>query len=139
MQRRTALIIDSYSLKSNFENIFTHFKLNNGRYLELFLNEARCETSDYDNDMERGENIEKYLKSKKIVYKNINLKNFDVFDPQNMPNPNDYASVRTYGIAKIKQLNDFFEIGDQSAILNQLQVLLKSIVSSSNYCQIKNG
>lgn len=172
MQKRTALIIDSNSFRNNFESIFERLKVQNGRYLELFLNEARCQEHE-ENDAERCNNVEKYLKSKKIVYKNIELENdvsnvpeliayrtllldlllaelksyfpdgdlsnFDVFDPLNMPNPNDYASVRMYGIIKIKELNIFFKIGNEKAILDQWQALLDSIVSSPNYCQIKNS
>lgn len=172
MQRRTALIVDFNSLKKNFESIFKHLKDNNGKNLEVYLNDARCKTEE-DEDMARCKNIENYLSSEKIVYKNIvlnndeselpdlksyrtllldlllaefnsyfpdgDLKSFDVFDPNNMPNPNDYVTARTYGIIKIKQLNDFFKIGNQDIIINQWQTFLESVITSSNYCQIKNS
>lgn len=174
MQRRTALIVDSNSIRTNFEIIFKHLKSQNGRYLKLFLDNARCqEDSDSDIDLERCGDVEKYLRSNRIVYKNIvllddedeipglnqyrqiildfllaefneyfpdgDLKKFDVFDPSNMPTPNDYIGIRTYGISKIKELNNFFQIDSDGIILDQWQELLKSIVSSANYCQIKNG
>lgn len=170
MQRRTALIVDFNSFKSNFESMLKSLKIKNGKNLELYLNDARCEIEE-DKDMDRCKSIETYLSSKKIIYKSIqliddeselpdlnsyrtllldflldefnsyfpdgDLKSFDVFDPSNMPNVNDYATARTYGIVKIKQVNEFFKIGSQNLITNQWQNLLTSIVSSSNYCQIR--
>lgn len=65
------------------------------------------------------------------------LNNFNVLDPMNMPLPNDEAATRTYGIVKIGELNDYFELGDRSETLNQWQELLLSIVGSDNYCQIR--
>lgn len=171
MQRRTALVVDFNTFKTNFENMFKQLKVKNGKHLELYLNDARCKIEE-DEDMDRCSSVETYLSSKKIIYKSIqlnddesdlpdlksyrtllldlilaefnsyfpdgDLKSFDVFDPSNMPNANDHATSRTYGIAKIKQLNDFFKIGNQDALINQWQTFLESMITSSNYCQIKN-
>lgn len=173
MQKRTALIIDIHSFKSRFENMFEYLKKENGRYLKTFLNTARCETIEEEGDSERCNNAETYLKTSKIVYKNVvllndesdfpelnafrtflmdalllefngyfpdvNVKNFDVFDPLLMPNVNDYIAARTYGINKIRELNSFFKIGDEKKMIDQWLSLLDSIISSANYCQIKNG
>lgn len=152
--------------------MFKSLKCSNGRYLEIFLSDARCQENE-NSDMRRCENVNRYLSSYKIVYKNIELLNdqsefpdpieyreisldflleefngyfpdgdleiFDIFDPQNMPNPNDYASACTYGITKIKEINNFFKIGCENLLIDQWQTLLNSIITSSNYCQIKNS
>lgn len=171
MQKRTSLIIDFHSFKKKFEDIFTHLKNQNGRYLQLFLDEARCESDMHE--IERCSNLDQYIRSNKIIYKNIiiyndqddipeineyrtrlldmllsefekyfpdgDLKNYDALDPMNMPKPDDYVSARTYGIIKIKELNNYFQIGDESTVLNEWQKLLESVVTSPNYCQIKNS
>lgn len=172
MQKRTALIIDFQSMKSRFENIFTHLKSKNGRYLQIFLNEALCE-SDLDTDPEPCNSQVNYVASQNIIYKGISLMNdesdipeineyrtimldlllaefkkyfpdgnlnyFNVFDPKEMPNVDDYVGVRTYGILEIKELNHFFKISEDDIILDNWHALLNSIVSNPNYCQIKNG
>lgn len=50
--------------------------------------------------------------------------------------PNDYAAARTYGIAKITDLNEYFKITSGENFLNEWSDLLESIVNSQNYCQI---
>lgn len=69
-----------------------------------------------------------------------NLRHFDILNPNRMPGADDYAAARSYGIIEIKSLNDFFKITeDEEKILDEWQKLLYSIVSSPNYCEIKNS
>lgn len=130
MQKRTALIVDFHSFKTKFESIFEKMKKEDARYLNLFLNEARCQT-EFESDLDRCKTLATYLESRKITYKGAvlnedidqfpeaneyrnlllnnllnefkayfpdgDLKNFDAFDPINMPMLNDYASARMYG------------------------------------------
>lgn len=42
MQRREGLVIDIQTLKKNIDSILSYIKSNNGKHLELFLNEVQC-------------------------------------------------------------------------------------------------
>lgn len=83
--------------------------------------------------------LENLLSEYKSYFPDGDLKNFAVFDPMNMPMPNDYASARLYGTTKIKELSKYFQIGDPEKTVDQWILLLESVVASPNYCQIKNG
>lgn len=71
-------------------------------------------------------------------FPDTDLKNFAVFDPNNMTMANDYASCRMYGINKIKELGKFFKIGDPEKVVDKWVLLLESVIISPNYCLIKN-
>lgn len=55
-----------------------------------------------------------------------------------MPSVDDYAAARTYGINEIRVLNSFFfKVSTNEAKLDHWYIFLRSIVTNSNYCQIK--
>lgn len=49
------------------------------------------------------------------------LSDFNVLDPMNMSLPNYEASTRTYGIAKIGNINDYFKIANNDEMIKQWQ------------------
>lgn len=67
------------------------------------------------------------------------LDSFSVFDPKNMPDPKDYAGIRTYGLTKIKELNQYFKICADEIILNEWQSVIADILVHPNYCVINSS
>lgn len=135
MQKRESLIINIHSFKSSLDNIFTYLLTQNGKYLELFLSEAKCESTFDPEIFESCRTVDNYVKSNQIVYQGVtllddkaeipdvahyraelinalllqlnayfpdgHLDNFDVFDPKNMPEQDNYVAIRTYGIEQL--------------------------------------
>lgn len=87
--------------------------------------------TDYKNTI-----LDAILKEFEDYFPDRDLKSFDVLDPMNMPLPNGEASTRTYGITKIADVSDLFQIPDKDELIKQWQELLLSVVQSDNYCQI---
>lgn len=72
-------------------------------------------------------------------FPNGSLDNFDVFDPKKLPEADDYVAMRTYGLIKIKALNQFFKISSDDTIIKEWQSLISEIVDCPNYCEMKSG
>lgn len=67
------------------------------------------------------------------------LDSFSVFDPKNIPDPKDYAGIRTYGLSKIKDLNQYFKICEDETILNEWQNVIADILANPNFCVINSS
>lgn len=85
MQKRAALIVDVNELKTRILSIFEQFKNTDGKYLKLFLNEARCKTEPNKPEVQCND-VNEYLSSKSVVYKGIQLEN----DEEKLPNAVEY-------------------------------------------------
>lgn len=166
MQKREGLVLNIQSFKQNLESIFNYLKTKNGKFLEIFLNDAKC-------DAEPCLTIENYLRSNTIKYHDVMLRDdkedipeisayrialmnallnqfekyfpdghldsFDVFDHKKLPDPNNYVAIRTYGVLKIKDLNMYFKVCEEETIINEWQSVLAEILSNPNFCIMQSS
>lgn len=105
MQKREGLVVDILKIKSNLDDIFNHLLKKNGKFVELFLGEVQC-VADYDPSLLQPCNtFENYIKSTKILYQNVALKD----DKEEIPDISHYRTALINSV--IKQINKFFPDG----------------------------
>lgn len=166
MQKRQGLVINIQNFKNNIDNILFHLKSKNGKYLEFFLNEAICngepchtienytisdevifnktvlvedESEIPDISIYRTALIDALLSQFNSYFPDGHLDSFSVFDPKNIPDPNNYVGIRTYGLSKIKELNQYFKVCENEKILKEWQSVLANILAHPNFCVIKSS
>lgn len=66
------------------------------------------------------------------------LSKFDVLDHRKLPDSDNYVAIRTYGVLKIKELNQFFKISTDDIIFKEWQSLINGVVNCPNYCELKS-
>lgn len=105
MQKREGLVVDILTIKSNLDSIFTHFSSKNGKFLELFLNEVKCEDDHDPSSFISCGTFEKYLTSGEVVYENVVLRD----DREEIPDIVHYRKALIDSM--INQINKYFPNG----------------------------
>lgn len=88
----------------------------------------------------RQEILQSLIDSIKSYFPEDNTKNFDIFLPTNIPN--EESKIISYGVIEIKSICTFFKWNqndkDCGILLNEWIVLLRSIISSPQFCNLHN-
>lgn len=163
MQERTAMLVDFSEFNEKILTTFSHLKNNNGRDLNLFLENAICEegpcqslTTYYDSEYVTFENIplahdesegipqlleirERFLDSIiaqiKSYFPSSDLKLFRVFLPKEIPN--EIGKALTYGVVEINRLCEVFKMSECLRLVSDWGELLISIIDSEDFCIYK--
>lgn len=104
LQKRSGLLIDFYTFKQRITSTFLLLKNENGRYLTLFLNNAKC--SDNGDNLQACKTLEKYYQSSTVEYETFKM----IDDSQRMPSLDEVRD--NFLDSLIEELDSYFPDGN---------------------------
>lgn len=167
LQKRSGVLIDFHNFKTQLTGAFHIMETMDSRHLNGFLREVKCVVNGIENRcmttdkyeasntviyhgselLDDGNDFPRLTAFREIYLGNLleelesyfpdgDLEDFNILSPHRMPKVNDEAATRSYGLNEIRNLAEYFKL-EETAIINEWQTLLQSIVKSSKYCTIK--